>query len=115
MRRVLLDKPRLLFRHSANALKFMIIDDCPASEALGGGQRCKQCKVGELNDMGEPWHFDIVVDAMSTAQYNQFFNSVTDSSNWYKTYFEETSCDPTVNLIPLIYSWGCLSGCGRLC
>jgi hypothetical protein len=61
--------------------------------------------------MGEPWHFDIAVDAMSTAQYNQFSNGVTDGSNWYKTYFEETSCDPTVNPTPPIYSWGCMSGC----
>lgn len=65
---------------SANALKFFIIDKCPASEALSGGQYCEQCRVGELNDMGEPWHFDIAIDAMSTAEYNRgfFLNSVTD-------------------------------------
>jgi hypothetical protein len=33
---------------SANALKFMIIDECPASVALSGGQHCKQCRVGEV-------------------------------------------------------------------
>jgi hypothetical protein len=32
--------------------------------------------------MGQPWHFDIAVDAMSDAQYAQFFNGVTDGSNW---------------------------------
>jgi hypothetical protein len=98
---------------SANALRFMIIDEHPASETLSGGQHCKQCVVGELNDMGEPWRLDMAIDAMSTAQYNQFFNGVTGGSNWYKTGFEETSCDGTVNPTPPIYSWGCMSGCSN--
>jgi hypothetical protein len=65
----------------------MTIDECPASEALSGGRHCKQCKVGALNDMGEPWHFGMAIDAMSTAQYNQFFNGVTDGSNLVQDVF----------------------------
>jgi hypothetical protein len=34
--------------------------------------------------MGQHWHFDIAIDAMSTSQYNTFFESVTDGSNWYQ-------------------------------
>jgi hypothetical protein len=32
----------------ANALKFMVIDECPASVALSGGEHCKQCRVSEV-------------------------------------------------------------------
>jgi len=97
---------------SANAMIFMIIDECPAASSLSGGSHCDQCTTSEVNDMGQTWHFDIAVDAMSTAQYNQFFNGVTDGSNWYKTYFEETSCGSS-NPTPSIKSWGCISGCSN--
>lgn len=97
---------------SANALIFMIIDECPAASSLSGGSHCDQCTTSEVNDMGQTWHFDIAVDAMSTAQYNQFFNGVTDGSNWYKTYFEKTSCGSS-NPTPSIKSWGCISGCSN--
>jgi len=62
--------------------------------------------------MGHTWHFDIAVDAMSTAQYNQFFNGVTDGSNWYTVDFEQTSCGAT-NPTPPVKSWGCVSGCSN--
>ncbi len=62
--------------------------------------------------MGQTWHFDIAVDAMSTEQYNTFFNGVTDGSNWYKTYFEKTDCGSD-NPTPSIKSWGCISGCSN--
>lgn len=67
------------------------------------------CKV---NDYGHTWHFDIAVDAMSTAQYDQFFSGVTDGSNWKTVYFEETSCGSD-NPTPSIKSWGCISGCSN--
>jgi hypothetical protein len=97
---------------SANAMIFKIIDECPASVSLSGGKHCNQCTTSEVNDMGQHWHFDIAVDAMSTAQYNQFFSGVTDGSNWYTTYFEETSCG-SANPTPSIKSWGCVSGCSN--
>ncbi|KIN00752.1 glycoside hydrolase family 45 protein [Oidiodendron maius Zn] len=97
---------------SANALIFKIIDECPASVALSGGKHCDQCTTSEVNDMGQHWHFDIAIDAMSTAQYNQFFNGVTDGSNWYEVYFEQTSCG-TNNPTPPVKSWGCISGCSN--
>jgi len=97
---------------SANALIFKIIDECPASVSLSGGSHCDQCTTSETNDMGQHWHFDIAVDAMSTAQYDQFFAGVTDGSNWYETYFEETTCGDD-NPTPSITSWGCISGCSN--
>ena len=33
---------------SANALIFKIIDECPASVALSGGEHCKQCTTSEV-------------------------------------------------------------------
>jgi hypothetical protein len=93
-------------------LIFKIIDECPASVALSGDSHCNQRTTSEVNDMGQHWHFDIAVDAMSTAQYNQFFNGVTDGSNWYTMYFEQTSCG-SANPTPSIKSWGCISGCSN--
>jgi len=97
----------------SQALKFKIVDECPASVALSGGSHCKQCTTSETNDMGQHWHFDIAIDAMSTAQYNQFFNGVTDGSNWYTTYFEQTDCDSSTNPTFPVKSWGCASGCSN--
>lgn len=97
---------------SANALIFKIIDECPAAVALSGGTHCKQCTTSEVNDFGQHWHFDIAVDAMSTAQYNQFFAGVTDGSNWDAVYFEQTTCGSS-NPTPSIKSWGCISGCSN--
>ncbi|CZR68148.1 uncharacterized protein PAC_18047 [Phialocephala subalpina] len=97
---------------SANALIFKIIDECPASVALSGGTHCDTCTTSEVNDYGHTWHFDIAVDAMSTAQYDQFFAGVTDGSNWKTVYFEETSCGSD-NPTPSIKSWGCISGCSN--
>jgi len=96
----------------SNALIFKIIDECPASNSLSGGSHCDQCTTSETNDMGHSWHFDIAVDAMSTAQYNQFFNGVTDGSNWYTVYFEQTSCGSD-NPTPPVKSWGCVQGCSN--
>ena len=53
---------------SSQALTFMIIDECPAAEALSGGYNCDQCTVGATNALGQPWNFDIAIDAMSTSQ-----------------------------------------------
>jgi len=36
----------------------MIVDECPAAEALSGGYNCDQCNISE----------DIAIDAMSTSQ-----------------------------------------------
>jgi len=94
----------------SNAMIFQIIDECPAANSLSGGSHCDQCTTSETNDMGQTWHFDIAVDAMSTDQYNTFFKGVTDGSNWYKTYFEQTSCGSN-NPTPPTKSWGCMSGC----
>jgi len=60
------------------ALSFMIVDECPASPAASGARHCTQCHTSDVNDYGQHWHFDIAVDAMSTAQYDRFFNGVTD-------------------------------------
>ena len=46
----------------------MIIDECPAAEALSGGYNCDQCTVGATNALGQPWNFDIAIEAMSTSQ-----------------------------------------------
>ena len=67
---------------------------------------------GKVNDMGQSWHFDIAIDAMSTDQYNQFFNGVTDGSNWNEVYFEQTACG-AANPTPPVTSWGCMSGCSN--
>jgi len=96
----------------SNALIFKIIDECPASNSLSGGGHCDTCTTSETNDMGHTWHFDIAIDAMSTAQYNQFFSGVTDGSNWYTVDFEETSCGDD-NPTPSVKSWGCISGCSN--
>lgn len=61
--------------------------------------------------MGQTWHFDIAVDAMSTSQYDTFFKGVTDGSNWQNTQFKQVGCDSSVNPKPSIESWGCVSGC----
>jgi len=97
---------------NANTLTFQIIDECPAASSLSGGNHCDQCTTSETNDMGQTWHFDIAVDAMSTAQYKQFFNGVTDGSNWYKANFQRTSCG-SANPTPSIKGWGCMSGCSN--
>jgi hypothetical protein len=66
----------------------------------------------QTNAFGRTWNFDIAIDAMSTAQYNQFFAGVTDGSNWNEVYFEQTSCGSN-NPTPPIKSWGCISGCSN--
>jgi hypothetical protein len=53
---------------SSQALTFMVIDECPAAEALSGGYNCDQCNISEDNVLGRHWNFDIAVDAMSTSQ-----------------------------------------------
>ena len=47
---------------------------------------------------------------MSTEQYNQFFNGVTDGSNWKQVYFEQTTCG-SANPVPPIKEWGCIANC----
>jgi hypothetical protein len=54
----------------------MIIDECPAAEALSGGYNCDQCTVGATNALGQPWNFDIAIDAMSTSQVRLPKNTV---------------------------------------
>ncbi|KAI1362739.1 hypothetical protein F5Y08DRAFT_341365 [Xylaria arbuscula] len=97
---------------SDNALIFQIVDECPAAVALSGSTHCTQCSTSQVNDYGQTWHFDIAVDAMSTAQYNKFFNGVTDGSNWRQVYFEQTACGAE-NPTPPTYDWGCMSGCSN--
>ena len=46
----------------------MIVDECPAAEALSGGYNCDQCTISETNVLGQHWNFDIAIDAMSTSQ-----------------------------------------------
>ncbi len=53
---------------SSQALTFMIIDECPAAAALSGGNNCNQCNPSEKNVLGQPYNFDIAIDAMSTSQ-----------------------------------------------
>ena len=65
------------------AMTFMIVDECPASATpqvpfSGPSLHCGQCKMGDMNDYGKQWHFDIAVDAMNQQQFSQFFNGVTD-------------------------------------
>ena len=95
----------------AQALTFRIIDECPASEALSGGYHCDQCSTSSVNDFGQTWHFDIAVDAMSSSQYDTFFNGVTDGSNWNEVEFTQVSCLSTINDAGGYQSWGCASGC----
>jgi hypothetical protein len=46
----------------------MIVDECPAAEALSGGYNCDQCTISETNVLGQHWNFDIAIAAMSTSQ-----------------------------------------------
>ncbi|KAI9810140.1 MAG: hypothetical protein M1827_006666 [Pycnora praestabilis] len=64
---------------SAQAMTFMIVDECPAAPALqrGASTNCNQCSVGSTNGMGQNWHFDIGVDGMNSQQYSTFFNTAT--------------------------------------
>jgi len=94
---------------TGQATTFMIVDECPAASSLSGGEHCNQCTTSATNDMGQHWHFDIAVDAMSTSQYSTFFNGVTDGSNWEEVQFEHVSCT-SANPTPSIKSWGCVSG-----
>ncbi|CAK4005670.1 Hypothetical predicted protein [Lecanosticta acicola] len=94
---------------TANTLTFMIADECPASVALSGGKHCNTCTTSEKNDLGQTWHFDIAVDAMSDAQYKTFFNGVTDGTNWKEVQFTKTSCG-SANPKPSVASYGCISG-----
>ncbi|PMD28029.1 glycoside hydrolase family 45 protein [Hyaloscypha hepaticicola] len=98
---------------SSQALTFMIVDECPAAEALSGGYNCDQCTISETNVLGQHWNFDIAIDAMSTSQYDTFFNGVTDGSNWLEVQFSHVSCSSSVNPTPSIKSWGCISGCSN--
>ena len=64
------------------AMTFMIIDECPASanpsqKQAGRSSHCGQCQLGDVNDYGQPFHFDLAVDAMSKDQYDLFFTGVT--------------------------------------
>jgi len=98
---------------TAQALTFMIVDECPASVALSGGSHCNTCSLSETNDFGQTFHFDIAVDAMSTDQYSTFFNGVTDGSNWNEVQFQQTSCTSSTNPTPSIASFGCISDCAN--
>ena len=64
----------------SQALTFMIVDECPASQDLDGSPNphCSMCAHGEVNDFGQPWHFDIAVDAMNPEQYAKFYKDATD-------------------------------------
>ncbi|CAJ2511829.1 Uu.00g074540.m01.CDS01 [Anthostomella pinea] len=94
---------------TANTLTFMIVDECPASVSLSGGSHCNTCSTSEKNDMGQTWHFDIAVDAMSDAQYSTFFKGVTDGTNWEQVQFTKASCG-SASPTPSAASWGCVSG-----
>jgi len=95
---------------SANALTFMIVDECPAAAALSGGNNCNQCSTSATSStFGTHWTFDIAIDAMSSSQYKTFYNGVTDGSNWLKVNFQHVSCG-SANTKPAIKSWGCISG-----
>ena len=64
------------------AMTFMIIDECPASanpsqKQAGRSSHCGQCQLGDVNDYGQPFHFDLAVDAMTKDQYDLFFTGVT--------------------------------------
>ena len=66
----------------AQAMTFMIIDECPASQDLqrGPGMHCNQCSPGSTNMNGMQWHFDIATDAMNQQQYDQFYQGVTNGA-----------------------------------
>jgi hypothetical protein len=58
------------------------------------------------------FHFDIAVDAMTQAQYDLFFASVLDGTNWPTVNFVESSCDDAgLNADGDIASFGCLENC----
>ena len=64
------------------AMTFMIVDECPASanpsqKDAGRSTHCGQCQLGDVNDFGQPFHFDVAVDAMNKDQYNLFFSDAT--------------------------------------
>ncbi|MCJ1482377.1 hypothetical protein MMC06_002541 [Schaereria dolodes] len=65
---------------TANAMTFMIIDECPVSPTPSNNNNCGQCKMGDSNIFGQNWHFDIAVDAMNQDQYNQFFQGIDNST-----------------------------------
>ena len=66
---------------SANNLTFMIVDECPVLTDGSSGSvspNCGMCQPGDVNAAGQQTHFDIAVDAMNQAQYDQFFSGCMD-------------------------------------
>ena len=117
------------------AMTFMIIDECPASanpsqKQAGRSSHCGQCQLGDVNDYGQPFHFDLAVDAMTKDQYDLFFTGVTGGRyasflrnarklkadvffdrNWNTVVFQAKPCCSVTNPLPPIETWGCLTGC----
>ncbi|KAI9852585.1 MAG: hypothetical protein M1838_000239 [Thelocarpon superellum] len=89
------------------SLIFKIVDECPISQ----GSHCAQCSTSDVNSNGHAFHFDIAADAMNQQQYQQFYQSVTDGSNWNNVRFQNVACGGSGNDDPKITSWGCLSNC----
>ncbi|KAA6415357.1 MAG: hypothetical protein FRX48_00072 [Lasallia pustulata] len=98
----------------ANALTFMIVDECPVLAGGNSGNRspsCGMCHPGDVNGNGQQTHFDIAVDAMNQAQHNHFFNGCPNGNNWPAVHYTETSCDGGVHADPVLHPWGCMQGC----
>ncbi|GAA96732.1 glycoside hydrolase family 45 protein [Mixia osmundae IAM 14324] len=91
------------------ALTFEIIDNCPVGS--GSDQNCGQCKGTTNAAFSKPTHFDIASDAMSPEQYAQFYNGVTDGSNWRSINFKNVPCNPDTNPKFATLSWGCNGSC----
>lgn len=70
----------------------MIVDECPAAEALSGGYNCDTCKTSEKNVMGQTYNFDIAIDAMSTSQVRRrFLPSPSNRERFYAWLYGPTS------------------------
>ncbi|KAI9681306.1 MAG: hypothetical protein M1817_002589 [Caeruleum heppii] len=90
------------------ALTFMIVDECPLGTS--GGIHCSQCRVGDQNNFGKNFHFDIAADHMNKQQFDLFYKDCTEGQNWKEVQFEQTSC-PSECPKPPIKEWGCLENC----
>lgn len=90
---------------------FMIVDSCPANDSANK-PNCGQCSSTAQNNYGKTFHFDIAVDAMSAAQYQTFYNGVSDGTNWSTVVFQKVDCDAEANTRPdALKDWGCMEDC----